>query len=273
MKTTVNNYLLVLVAALAIGSGAVRAEDTDIYVDNSGTTGIPNVLLILDNAAAFSASATNTCTYADDGTAPSLGGTAGGVEQCALYNTVYSLDPKTVNIGLMVYESNNIRDIDNANCGNANGGCLVQPLANMTGAVKTSFLAWIRSWKTTGGAGDGYIKSSTGRTGAVMQEAWAYYKGATGLSGRNYASIQPSAGCQRNFVVFVGNAFGNAGTPGDGGSASVQGSLVAAPQPARHQARQARACRLSRASQQTDRWRDQARHSSDRLACESRRCG
>lgn len=225
MTKTVHTLLLVLASALVICSGSVRAEDTDIYVDNSGTTGTPNVLLILDNAAAFSASAANTCTYIDDGGVPSLGNTAGGVEQCALYNTVYALQAGTVNIGLMVYESNNIRDVNNSNCGNSNGGCLVQPLIPMSGTAKTTFLAWIRTWKTTGGSGDGYIKSSTERTGAVMQEAWAYYKGSTGLSGRNYAGIQPPAGCQKNFVIFVGNAFGNAGSPGDGGSASVLGAL------------------------------------------------
>ncbi len=235
MKATMHTLLLALTSILVLGSGLVLAEDIDIYVDNSGTTGTPNVLLILDNAAAFSASATNTCRYADgDGgvpgasDVPSLGNTAGGVEQCALYNTVYALQPGTVNIGLMVYESNGISDVNGANCGNSNGGCLVQPLIPMSGTAKATFLAWIRTWRTTGGSGIGYIKSNTERTGAVMQEAWAYYKGTTGLSGRNYASIQPSSGCQKNFVIFVGNAFGSAGTPGEGGSASVQGSLAAA---------------------------------------------
>jgi Tfp pilus tip-associated adhesin PilY1 len=228
MKKNLRTVLLTGLCLFVGLSASVRAEDTDIYVDNSGTAGTPNVLFIFDNAASFDASATNTCTYVDDHQAPSLGNTSGGVEQCALYNTVYALTPNSVNIGLMVYESNNIRDVTNANCGNSNGGCLVQPLIPMSGTAKAAFLAWIKTWKTTGGTGDGYIKSSTERTGAVMQEAWAYYKGATGLSGRNYAGIQPTAGCQKNFVIFVGNAFGTSGTPGDGGSAAIYSSLASA---------------------------------------------
>ena len=145
-----------------------RAEDIDIYVDNAGTTGSPNVLFIFDNGANFSSNATNTCTYVDDGAVPSLGSTGGGVEQCTLYNTVYALKPDTVNIGLMVFESTKMRDIANVNCGNTTGGCLVQPIIPMTGPAKTAFLAWIRKWGTTVD-----IKSSGDRTGAVMQEAWA----------------------------------------------------------------------------------------------------
>ncbi len=227
MKKTVHALLSVAACALLVLSTAARAEDIDIYVDNAGTTGLPNVLFVLDNAASFSSSATNSCTYIGTaGEAPSLGATAGGVEQCALYNTVYALQADTVNIGLMVYESNNVRDVSNTLCGNSNGGCLVQPLIPMSGPAKATFLAWIKTWKTSGGAGDGYIKSSTERTGAVMQEAWAYYKGSTGLSGRTYTGVP--AGCQKNFVIFIGNAFGPAGSPGDGGSAGIKQALTTA---------------------------------------------
>lgn len=204
-----------------------RADDIDIYSDNSATMGVPNVLLVLDNAANFSSNA-GTCTYVD-GTAPTLNGTAGGIEQCAIYNVVSGLPDGAVNLGLMVYNANNIHDINNANCGGSNGGCLTQPLALMTGTVKSNFLAWIKTWKTSGGAGDGYIKANGEATAATMQEAWAYYAGATGLSGRSYAGMKPPSGCQKNFVIFIGNAFTAAGSPGDGGSASPQAALSSAP--------------------------------------------
>ncbi|WP_341902950.1 PilC/PilY family type IV pilus protein [Polaromonas sp. YR568] len=220
-------FVVCLITCLFGASFLVHAEDIDVYADNSGATGVPNVLLILDNAANFSSNA-GTCTYSD-GTAPSLNGTAGGIEQCAIYNVISSLPADTVNIGLMVYNANNIRDINNANCGGSDGGCLVQPLTLMSGTAKANFLAWIKTWKTDGGAGDGYIKANGEATGSVMQEAWAYYAGRTGLSGRSYAGIQPTAGCQKNFVIFIGNAFTTAGTPGDGGSASPRTALTSAP--------------------------------------------
>ncbi|WBY01581.1 PilC/PilY family type IV pilus protein [Ramlibacter tataouinensis] len=219
-----------ILAAMVLASGysaSLRAEDVDIYVGGAATTGTPNVLLVLDNAANFEASAEN-CTYVD-GTAPSLNGTAGGVEQCAIYNVVSSLPAGAVNLGLMVYNAGNIRDINGANCGGSNGGCLMVPLTEMTAANKAAFLTWVKTWRTSGSAGPGYIKANGEATGAAMQEAWAYYAGRTGLSGRSYASVQPPAGCQKNFVIFVGNAFTPSGSPGDGGSASPMAALNTAP--------------------------------------------
>lgn len=231
MKTTGFLRLWWMLVGLAFFSGA-HAEDIDIYSANAATSGIPNVLFVLDNAANFEASAAS-CTYVD-GTSPSLNGTAGGIEQCALYNVVSSLPVNAngsgvLNIGLMAYNANNIRDINNANCGGANGGCLMVPLMEMTAVNKTAFLAWIKTWKTTGGAGDGYIKANGEATAATMQEAWAYYAGNVGLSGRSYAGIQPPSGCQRNFLIFIGNAFNTSGTPSDTGNVSPSGALAAAP--------------------------------------------
>ena len=204
-----------------------HAEDIDLYSANATNTGVPNVLLVLDNAANFSATA-DGCTYVD-GTAPSLNGTAGGIEQCAIYNVISGLPAGAVNLGLMVYNATNIRDVNNANCGGSDGGCLVQPLALMSGTAKTNFLAWIKTWNTTGGAGNGYIKATGEATGATMQEAWAYYAGSTGLSGRSYAGVKPAAGCQKNFVIFIGNAFDTNGTPSDTGTADPIAALASAP--------------------------------------------
>jgi len=224
--------LWLTLAVLAGASMGVHAEDIDIYSDNSDASGTPNVLLVLDNAANFSASAGN-CTYVD-GTAPSLNGTAGGIEQCALYNVVSGLPAGSVNLGLMVYNATNIRDINhgadsNANCGGTNGGCLVVPLMPMDNANKAKFLTWVKSWRTSGGGGDGYIKANGEATAAVMQETWAYYAGKTGLSGRDYATAQPASGCQKNFVIFVGNAFNTSGTPSDTGNVSPKTALDNAP--------------------------------------------
>jgi type IV pilus assembly protein PilY1 len=217
MKTLRLIWTTMLMAAL-LSSTAVKAEDTDLYSGLSGGS-IPNLLLVLDNAANFSSNA-GSCTYADDNTAPSLDGTAGGIEQCAIYNVVHGLSVNTdgsakVNIGMMVYNANRFTSFGCPSGGN--GGCLIWPIAPMTAANKTLFKAWIRTWTTTGNGADN-IKASGEATAAAMQESWAYYAGQTGLSGRSYAGVSPSAGCQKNFVVFIGNAFSNSGTPGDGGS-------------------------------------------------------
>src|SRR2546428_7316335 len=94
-------FLLCLTLGVLGVSSLTHAEDTDIYSDNASTSGVPNVLLIMDNGANFVANG-DKCTYVD-GTAPSLNGTTGGVEQCALYNVISGLPAGTVNIGLMVY--------------------------------------------------------------------------------------------------------------------------------------------------------------------------
>ena len=226
------NFLLCVMAVLLGISSLSHAEDIDLYSDNASTSGLPNVLLVLDNGANFSSSA-GTCSFVNDGTAggtvPSLNGTAGGIEQCAIYNVVSGLPADSVNLGLMVFNSNNISDIDNANCFSSNGGCLVQPLVNMSGAAKTKFLAWVKTWRSSGGAGNGYIKANGDATAATMQEAWAYYAGNTGASGRSYAGIKPTAGCQKNFVIYVGNAFTTSGTPSDTGNYNLSAALAAAP--------------------------------------------
>jgi type IV pilus assembly protein PilY1 len=227
--------LILLVAGLMTGySATLHAEDIDLYADPS-TSGNPNVLIVLDNAANFSAGAA-TCKYVDN-TSPSLNGTAGGVEQCAIYNVISALPDNAVNVGIMVFNANNIRDYKNENCGGTEGGCLVYPLTPMTTKggpnkdinQKQLFLDWVKTWRTTGGSGDGYIKANGESTASTMQEAWAYYAGKTGLSGRNYANAQPPEGCQKNFVVYIGNAFDTNGTPGDGGTASAQAALASAP--------------------------------------------
>lgn len=230
---TIKVALLCLSVALMGISAVSKAEDIDIYSGLGGAAGIPNVLIVFDNAANFSSNAAgSTCII--DGVATALSGTVGGIEQCAFYNVISALptDPggnALINIGMMVYNANNIRDINGANCGGSDGGCLAQPLIPMDSANKAPLLAWIKTWNTSGGAGAGYIKASGEATAATMQEAWAYYAGSTGLSGRSYAGIKPAAGCQQNFVIFIGNSYSSSGSPGDGGSASPASALASAP--------------------------------------------
>lgn len=206
-----------LFAVMALLSFACRAADIDIYSGLSGAAGNPNVLIIMDNAANFDAATTATpClingvtnTMAKSASANS----AGGIEQCALYSVISSLPVGKINIGFMVYNSSTMTDyLGTTNCtaAGSGGGCLAFPLVNMTSATQTALMNWIAGWTPS------TIKTNSEATAEAMQEAWAYYAGQTGLSGRNYASIQPTAGCQKNFVIFIGNAFTSSASPGDG---------------------------------------------------------
>jgi type IV pilus assembly protein PilY1 len=203
-----------LAASLLAAIRPAMAEDTDLFVRASDAAQPPDVLLVIDNAASFSADASETCVI--DGTPTLLSGKAGGIEQCALYTTIDALDPGSVNIGIMVYRDASVRDFQGVACekivNNMPGGCLVYPMQLMTAANKAVLLAWIKSWKLTSGIGN--IKANAQATGGAMQEAWAYYNGRIGLSGVDYASIRPPTACSK-YIIFIGNSFGSSGTPGD----------------------------------------------------------
>lgn len=209
-----------LLATLGLFHLGAQAEDIDLFAGTTADQSIPpNLLLILDNAAAFSASATQTsCRVGTQTMTLSLNGTVGGVEQCALYNVVAAMDlGNPINLGVMVYNGPNVVDYLGGACNaSGDGGCLVYPLTRIDNETKRSaVLTWIRAWQTSnGGAGSRWIKANKQSTGAVMQEAWAYMYGKKGLSGTDYRDIAPNTAC-KNFVVFVGNAVGNNGTPGD----------------------------------------------------------
>ncbi len=217
--------ITLLALALSWQSGPAAAEDIDLFAGKpSESSDKPNVLFVIDNAADFSSSASGTTTCKIAGATNSLSGTTGGIEQCALYNVINSLPAESVSIGIMLYNGPNVQRGVKFNTTDANlncnpskaGGCLVYPISLMTDAEKTKFINWINTWKTSGSAGPGYVKASNENTGASMQEAWAYYKGKTGLSGDNYAGKAPVKGqCLNNYVIFIGNAFSSNSTPAD----------------------------------------------------------
>lgn len=189
-----------------------KAEDIDLYSKPAGAINNPNVLIILDTASNANASVTNACTYADGSGAPSIGNSLLGIEQCTLFNLVYNLPVNSVNLGLMFYNASGLTCVGGSGTNSA-GGCLVQKLQPLTTTYKTTLETWIKGWKT----GAGGITSNGEATGQTMQEAWAYFAGNTGVSGRNYSNVAPSPGCQKNFVIYIANAYDTNGTPGDGG--------------------------------------------------------
>lgn len=191
-----------------------NAEDIDLYSSAASVTGsdLPNVLFVLDNAANFNASSGATCTYDDTGSTPSLGTTTGGIEQCALNNAINALPVNSngsavVNIGIMVYNKHGMDDLYGCNESDI-GGCLMKALAPMTVAGKASIMATIKAWTA------GNVQANNEATAQAMQESWAYYAGKQGMSGTTYSSLALT-GCQKNYTIFIGNAYTTSGTPGD----------------------------------------------------------
>ncbi|MDA8127782.1 MAG: PilC/PilY family type IV pilus protein [Betaproteobacteria bacterium] len=195
------------------------ADDTDLFMGvPPSPTDLPNVMLVIDNAANFSSSTTDpsaTCTIG--GATNTLHGTVGGIEQCALYTVISAVptDTPVMNVGIMFYNgSSGIVDINGATCTGSTGGCLAAPLKKLDGTQQSALLEYIARWTTNNGIPGSWIKANKQKTGAVQQETWAYFYGHTGLSGRSYASIKPTLGCH-TYLVFIGNSYGSAGSPGD----------------------------------------------------------
>lgn len=205
MKTT-RIFLISMMLSLLCLPIVSKADDIDLYSGLGGDAGKPNVLLILDTAANFDASATGHCTYSgESGSAaiPSLDGKLAGLEQCALYNVIRGLpvndDPEgsaRINLGIMFYNATGLASYGCTDV-SSKGGCVVKELTAMNSTNKAAYLTWIKTWAMTD------IKSNSESTAQTMQEAWAYYAGGTGVSGRSYSTMKPTSGCQgsvRNFV-------------------------------------------------------------------------
>jgi len=216
-----------LAAALLAIHGPAWSDDTDLFVQAGPVSDAPNVLFVIDNAGNFSGNADGqSCII--EGVETAMSGTVGGIEQCALYNVINSLPPDSVRIGIMVYNDSGVFTQAGTECvryvTSRPGGCLLYELTLMTTANKASLLAWIRNW-TTSGNNSYRVDGSNKATGGVMQEAWAYFEGRIGVSGRDYASIQPPTACN-NYVIFIGNSYNTNGSPGDQtGSAGPKDAL------------------------------------------------
>lgn len=205
---------LVLTGLLAFGLGA-HAEDIEIYGGLNGASK-PNVLIVLDNSAAASASSTFTCsalTVNDPG--KNL-----GFEQCGLYSAVKAIgqDPilnGSVSLGLMYFPT-----------GGTNGGTFVLPKAS---PAPSSLLLMDGTGTGVDGKGVDQMltrisqlslakdKSNNNQIAQAMQESWAFFQAKQGLSGTDYPGLvgQP---CTKNFVVYLTLATNNQ-KPQDSGNA------------------------------------------------------
>jgi type IV pilus assembly protein PilY1 len=195
----------------------------------------------------------NVSTTSTTANATALNLTSLGTMQCALYSALSSLSTSDTtvqfNISMMVLNNNGQKTFtpNNAStsetggafssyCSGSDGGCVVVPLTGFTTNVKRQLLWWIKNWTVsnanidsgTNGDCNGteancVIKGPTDLAhGAMMQEAWAYLKGYTGISGKVYTA--PTTGC-KSFIVFIGNSFDSNLVMGDKTSAGPYAPL------------------------------------------------
>src|SRR3569623_20698 len=212
MKRMRHLVISMLASALAFPLTAI-AEDIDIYSGFGGAAGTPNVIIILDNAAAWNGDlGGGNCTYADDNSSPSLkSGSSGAAEQCALVNAVYALPDLSglakVNLGLMLFDKS------------SSGGRLWQQILPMTASGKSTLISRIKAITS------GNDQTPNTQVGASLQETYAYFMGLTGISGTNYASLKPTVTCENNFIIFIGNA-ATQGKISDDSDATVKQKLI-----------------------------------------------
>ncbi len=164
-----NNYLkklLVAVVALLVFQLPAMGEDIDIFLGVPTTTAdAPNVLIIVDNTANWSS--------------------AFNIEMAALVSVVNGLPADKFRIGLMMFTEEG-----GGNSGN-DGGYVRAAVRIMNGANKTKYQALVNSLDN---ASD---RSSGGKVGKAMWEAYLYYAG-----------LAPHAGNKKNKTDHLGNTSG-----------------------------------------------------------------
>ena len=205
-------HTLSVLALAGLAASGVRAEDIDIYQGNA-VGGTPNLLIILDNAAAANANTTFTCsalTVSDPGT-------NFGFEQCGLYGAVQGLSQNAtlkgnLNLGLMYFPPSGTKGPN----GGTNGATFVIPAATNPGPSSLTLmdsngipgmLSRIKQLNLHADA------TSNNQIAQAMQEAWVFYQGSAktgqlGLSGTSYPGVTQT-GCNSNFVLYITLATSN----------------------------------------------------------------
>lgn len=220
MRLSARTALAAVTPVLAVFAlaGPAAAEDIDLYTGLTPQSGKPNVLILMDNAAAWDATASFTCATSGVVGSNNVGKDV-GAEQCALYGAVSSFKNNAsllgnLNLGLMMFGT-----------GSNAGGQFRIPSATPYGLQLmdtngiNNFLSGVQ---TIDRLAD---KANGSQVGGGMQEAWAFFAGKTGLSGTTYKSPITNP-CQRNYVIYIANAVNN-GKPQDTGQNAFN-ALVAA---------------------------------------------
>src|SRR5215831_17560708 len=193
MKTITTRSLLLIALLLLSGVDRARAEDIDLFAGSTAGSN-PQILIIMDNASAWDATASYTCPDNNVVLANNAGKDV-GFEQCSLYEAMKAVGNSPaligkVNIGLMMFG------------GSTNWGGIMKfpnaapynlPMMDQQGV--TNFQNFIKS---------------------IDRQTDNFTGGHSDASGITYTSHINNA-CQRSFIIYIANALNN-GKPQDTGS-------------------------------------------------------
>lgn len=203
-------------AAWGQQSPLVGFEDIDLFASAPGSVDVPNVLLVLDNSANWSASSANACaTYSDGTPGPADQGKKIAIEKCALVNTMLSLPVNAdgsarFRVGVMFM-----------NEPNGNGA---YPRVAFLPVTATNRVILANGLKSIDRLID---KGSNADYARSLWEAYLWFKGLLPYNGKvgvkwdpaafglNGQYISPSANsCAKNYVIVISNGSPQ-GTEGD----------------------------------------------------------
>ena len=202
-----------LAGSLLFGHGAAQAEDIDLFVQPGGAaTGLPNVLILLDNTANWNTAFTN--------------------EIAALTATINALPVNAdgsarFRLGLMMFTETGSPN------SNTDGGYVLAAIRDLTSAHKTRFINLLNSLnrvsdRSNGGkagktyseayqyfggfapfSGNGKVKTDyTGNTSGTAQKNAIYAQPGNALNSFNgtpYNSPVVDGSCGRNYIIYVSN--------------------------------------------------------------------
>ena len=222
--TTTTRYAALLAVGLAMGgaSYAPRAEDIDIYGRPPSANDLPNVLIVWDSSANWSASIpVPNCYFTEDGVVSTVGpkatspdkeqGTKFAIEKCAIYNVIDALQPLTAadpprfNIALMLFNES----------GAAQGGYPRKQFVPLTRDNALVYKNLIKSITING------EKSNNGPYAQALYEAYLMFSRKTphhGTLGTKWdpAAVAaakyvgaPGSGCGTNNIIFISNGSPN----------------------------------------------------------------
>ncbi|WP_018152003.1 pilus assembly protein [Leeia oryzae] len=234
MKTKFAKWSLLL-TLISAGLGA-HAEDTDLFVGtpNASSSSLPNVLIVIDNTANWSTAFDN--------------------EKAALKAVFDSLPANKVRVGVMLFTE--------TGSGNPNpgGGYVRAAIRTMDSTNTALYSAFVNSLSNSNPNSD---KANNRSLGLAMAEAYLYFSGGTAYGGikakRDYHnnSVSPNSAysasnalyalsdnafttststtyvspvnasaCQKNYIIYIGNATGGTVTKDSMSQNSIATSIL-----------------------------------------------
>lgn len=209
MSTLIRRILAFVVVALLGWAGAAQAQyssDIDIYGSPTASGEVPNILFVVDNTANWNSAFTN--------------------EMAALVSTINALPINRFRVGIMMFT-----EPGGSNSGE-DGGYIRSAVRLLNEDYKTKLVALLTGMTSSAD------KTSGGKAGLAMAEAFSYFNGGApysgnnkektdfigntsgttasnaiyGLSGNALASkagtkyVSPIInGCQRNYIIYISN--------------------------------------------------------------------